>query len=301
VSWRHITDWAKQWPPTLCLADWLGRGRGRLRFLDHLQTAPAPRRPDMTNWQQHELAAVWIGHATVLLRIGGATILTDPVFSIRIGLGFGLFTAGPRRFYAPALDLHHLPPLDLIIVSHAHFDHLDRPTLARLPKRTPLITSRRNADLIRDLGFRSITEMRWGQSVQLGSLRVTSQRIEHWGARTFHDPQRGYGAFLIEAGGQRVFYGADTGHCNYLREVGKVDLAIFGIGGYDPYIQAHATPEQAWDMANQMRADYLLPVHHSTFRLSYEPMDEPMERMMAAAGSDDDRIVIREIGGQWAR
>src|SRR2546421_11651948 len=127
---------------TLRLADRLGRGRGRLRLLDGLN-APARARlkPNLAGWDDHDLAAAWIGHATVLLRVGGMTILTDPVLSNRVGVGLGLFTGGPRRLVAPALRLRELPPIDLILLSHAHFDHLDRPTLARLPRRIPVITA----------------------------------------------------------------------------------------------------------------------------------------------------------------
>src|SRR5262249_19032457 len=139
-SWRQYTDWAKQKPVMLRLADALGRGRGRLRFFDDVNPpAPAPLKPDLTNWEQRDLAAAWLGHATVLLRLGGKTILTDPVFSSRVGIGTGLVTIGPRRFNRPALSIRQLPKVDLILISHAHFDHLDRPSLSRLPKNIPVI------------------------------------------------------------------------------------------------------------------------------------------------------------------
>src|SRR5437762_322904 len=149
----------------LRLADWLGRGRGRMRWLDHLHTVRKPLKPDLARWHSRKLSAVWIGHATVLLRVGDLTILTDPVLSNRVGLGFGLITGGPHRLVAPALAARDLPPIDLILVSHAHFDHLDRPTLCRLSKDTPVITAHHTLDLIRDLGFRSIAELQWGESL----------------------------------------------------------------------------------------------------------------------------------------
>lgn len=303
VRWRRWTDRMKHSPMVLRLADYLGRGRGRWRFLDQLAKAPAARRPNLSRWHKSELAAIWIGHATVLLRIGGKTILTDPVLANRIGVGLGVMTGGPMRFVAPALSLAQLPPLDLILVSHAHYDHLDCPTLARLPKNVPVITSHCVGDIIRDLGFRRVTEMRWGEEVSLSTLKIRCHPAQHWGARTFIDQQRGFGAFLIESrtgNARRILFGGDTAYCDHFRDVGKVDLAIFGIGAYDPYIQAHATPEQAWDMANQMRADHVLPMHHSTFRLSHEPMDEPIERMLLAAGAERARIIATVVGEQWA-
>ena len=300
MTWRHCTDWAKRRPITLRLADRLGRSRGRLSVFDRLNPPAAPRlRPDLRGWQDHDLAAVWIGHATVLLRLGGMTILTDPVLSARVGVGLGLFTGGPKRLSGAALSLAQLPPIDLILISHAHFDHLDRPTLARLPKRTPVVTALHTHDLIRDLGFRRVTELQWGERLQVGPVTVTAQEVRHWGARTFYDGHRGYNAYLLESGRHRVLYGGDTAYHGGFKALGAVDLAVMGIGAYNPYVAAHATPEQALRMADHCRAAHILPMHHSTFRLSHEPVNEPMERLMIAAGRDADRIVVREVGGQW--
>jgi L-ascorbate metabolism protein UlaG (beta-lactamase superfamily) len=301
VSWRRYADWAKQRPLTLQAADFLGRGRGRMRMFDSLYPPrKSPLTPDLSNWDQHEQAAVWIGHATILLRIGGMNIITDPVMSNRIGIGLGLVTGGPRRYFAPALSVRELPKLDLILSSHAHFDHLDRPTLAKLDKNIPIIAAHHTGDLLRDLGFRRIRELRWQESFSLGDLRISAHEVKHWGARTFFDKYRGFNSYVIESGKRRILFGADTAFGEHFRDVGKVDLAILGIGAYNPYIAAHATPEQAWEMAGHVSADYVLPMHHSTFKLSYEPMHEPIERMLAAAGDNQQRIVVREIGGMWA-
>lgn len=300
MSWRTVTNWAKKNDAPLKLAAALGRGRGRMRWLDHLNVpAVAPLKPDLQRWHEHELAAAWIGHASVLLRIHGMTILTDPVLSHRVGIGLGLMTGGPRRHVAAALSLRELPKLDLILLSHAHFDHLDRPTLARLPKRVPVVTSHHTADLVRDLGFRKTTELRWGESIQLGPLTVKAQKVRHWGARTFLDSHRGFNAYVLESGRRRILYGGDTAYQDYFTEMGRVDLAVLGIGAYDPYVHAHATPEQALEMANHCRARFVLPMHHSTFRLSHEPMHEPIERILTAAGRNVDRITIRQVGGTW--
>jgi L-ascorbate metabolism protein UlaG (beta-lactamase superfamily) len=266
---------------------------------------PAPPRlkPDLSCWAEQRLAAIWIGHASVLLRIGGMTVLTDPVLSNRVGIGLGVATGGPRRRVAPALAVDELPPVDLILLSHAHFDHLDRPTLVRLPKRTPVITAHHTQDLVRDLGFRRVKELRWGESTHLGPLDVRAVPVAHWGARTLYDSHRGYNAYVLGADdGTRVLFGGDTAyHTGFRGDVGgKVDLAILGIGGYQPYITSHANPEQAWAMADHARADALLPMHHSTFRLSYEPVGEPIERLLEASGSGVDRVVVREVGGAWA-
>ena len=283
------------------LADRLGRSRGRLRLLDRINPPALPsHKPDLSHWENQELAAAWIGHATMLLRIGGMNVITDPVFSNRVGVGLGLFTGGPQRLVAPALELRELPKIDLILISHAHFDHLDRPTLARLPRRTPVVTAQHTRDLIQDLGFRSIKELHWGEHAKVGSINVTAVQVNHWGARTFYDRHRGFNAYLLEAGKRRILYGGDTAYHEGFKSLPGVDLAILGIGAYDPYIAAHATPEQAWTMADHLRADFLMPMHHSTFRLSHEPISEPMERMLAVAGREASRVVGREIGDQWS-
>ena len=288
---------------TLRLADRLGRSRGRLRLLDGLNPPAGARfKPDLKGWEDHDLAAAWLGHATVLLRVEGMTILTDPVLSNRVGVGLGLLTGGPRRLVAPALLARELPKIDLILISHAHFDHLDRPTLVRLPKRTPVITAYQTQDLVRDLGFRDVTELQWGEQVEMeNGLRVSAWEVAHWGARTFYDMHRGFNAYLLESAKRRVLYGGDTAYHEGFKEIGgsPVDLAVVGIGAYDPYVAAHATPEQAWAMASHVKAKYVLPMHHSTFRLSFEPVNEPMERILTAAGRDADRVVCREVGSLW--
>jgi L-ascorbate metabolism protein UlaG (beta-lactamase superfamily) len=301
VSWKRYAEWAKRRPVALRIADRLGRGRGRLRVLDRLSLPAASLlRPDLSNWDNHDIAAAWIGHATVLLRVGGMTVLTDPVLGSRVGVGFGLFTGGPRRLVAPALSVTELPKIDLILISHAHFDHLDRPTLVRLPKRTPIITAYETSDLLTDLGYRHVRELDWGESVTLGPLTVAAHEVAHWGARTFYDLHRGYNAYTIRTAKHGILFGGDTAYHEGFRGIGPVDLAILGVGGYDPYVAAHATPEQAWAMADHARAERILPIHHSTFRLSYEPAGEPVARLLTAAGSGADRIVVREVGGMWS-
>ncbi len=299
-KWRNFADWAKKRDVALRIADQLGRGRGRVRFLDRLVRPTASQYvPKLEGWADRGLSAVWLGHATVLLRIGGKTILTDPVLSTRVGLGFGIITGGPARMTRPPLSFKKLPPIDLILLSHAHFDHLDRPTLGRLNKRIPVVTAMQTSDLIRDLGYRTIHEIGWSETIDLLGLKITGRQVAHWGARTFLDKHRGYNAYLMESAKHRVLYGGDTAYYEGFRDIGPVDLAILGIGAYNPYLAAHATPEQAWAMAQHMPAEYVLPIHHSTFKLSYEPIDEPLQRMIAAAGPQADRLVCKHIGQEW--
>ncbi|MFO0856590.1 MAG: MBL fold metallo-hydrolase [Phycisphaerales bacterium] len=285
----------------------LGLGRGEQVEFDEAQREML---------EAANLGAVWLGHATVLLRMNGRWILTDPVFSHRVGVHLGPLALGVQRLM-PAFAPGSLPKPDIILLSHAHFDHLDVPSLRALrDKKTQVITAVRTKGLV-PRGFGKVIEAGWRDPVMIDDLRVTPIMPAHWGARTILDKRRGFNSYLVDlvdhalrgakgpAGaesastGSRVLYAGDTAHSRSYDKVGPIDLTIFGIGAYDPWIHAHASPEQVWDMHTSAQGEYLLPMHHSTFKLSDEPMDEPLARLIAAAGKDHAKIVGREVGRAW--
>lgn len=258
-----------------------------------------PSEADLRGLVEHRFAASWLGHAAVLLRQGSMVVLTDPVFSERIGMRIGGRVIGPRRLI-PAPDPGRLPPIDLIVVSHAHFDHLDRPTLASLASgRTIVVTAARTRRLI-PRGFRHVIEMDWEESKEIGNVCVRALEPAHWGARAAIDRRRGYNSYIIESDGARSLFAGDTAETDAFGRAGSLDLAMLGIGAYDPWEHHHATPEQVWRMFKGMRAGRLLPIHHSTFELSDEHVDEPMERLLAAARPEEDRVVMLPPCGIWA-
>jgi L-ascorbate metabolism protein UlaG (beta-lactamase superfamily) len=262
---------------------------------------PAPFRPDPAAWSDDRLTAAWLGHATVLLNFLGSRILTDPALEPRVGIGRGRAKLGPRRLVAPALRPRDLPPLDLLVLSHAHMDHTDLGTLASLPRDVPVLVQPGNRDLVRR--FRNVTELGWGESTEIGGIEVESIEVRHWGARMVTDRHRGYGGFLLRKDGRAVVFAGDTAYTDSfgrLRSRGPIDLAILPIGAYDPWIYNHASPEEAWRMFRSLGAGYLLPIHHSTFRLSREPVDEPVRRLLAAAGEEGGRVALTEVGATWA-
>ncbi|HVU62625.1 MAG TPA: MBL fold metallo-hydrolase [Phycisphaerales bacterium] len=268
-----------------------------------------------------DLGALWIGHATVLLRIGGMTILTDPVFSKRIGMRLGAMTLGLARVCPPALEIEHLPPLDVVLISHAHFDHLDRPSLKRLvrgasgdeldatgPGAGAHVITAQNTRRLVPRGFEDVTELVWRRSAHVGSVRVTAIEPAHWGARTALDRHRRFNSYLIESSRHRVLFAGDTAHTHAFDHIGPVDLAVFGIGAYNPWEHAHATPEQVWGMYTRLTdpahpkpppRGHLLPMHHSTFILSREPVDEPLRRLRTVAGEWEKHIVAEMPGKMW--
>jgi len=265
--------------------------------------APPFAKPEPENWSDAQVTLAWLGHATVLLNFFGVTILSDPVLFPRIGIRLPGFTIGPKRLTAPALKSDELPKIDLVVLSHAHFDHLDRRTLRCFDRATSVITARATSDLLKGTRFSDVTELEWGQSRTLsttvGQSEVTAFPVKHWGARTQRDTYRGYNGYLIERNGRRIIFAGDTAMTeNFaeLRRHGAIDVAIMSIGAYNPWIQSHCTPEQAVQMANAAGARFIVPVHHQAFRLSFEPFREPIERFEAALSKTPERIALREIG-----
>jgi L-ascorbate metabolism protein UlaG (beta-lactamase superfamily) len=280
---------------------YLGAAASERRDHARPRIVPAPHRPDPATWPDDDLTAAWLGHATVLANFLGTRILTDPALERRIGIGRGLAKVGPRRLVDPALGPHQLPPLDLVLLSHAHMDHTDLGTLRRLPRDTPVVVQPGNRDLVRR--FRHVTELAWGERAVIAGVEIESVEVRHWGARMITDRHRGYGGYLLRRGGRTVVFAGDTAYTNRLSALarrGPIDLAILPIGAYDPWIYNHASPEQAWRMVEEMGAAHLLPIHHATFRLSREPAGEPIERLVVAAGPRHrHRIALTEIGQTW--
>jgi len=245
-----------------------------------------PRKPVLT--RRGELGVTFIGHSSFFLQIGGKNILVDPNFARWI---FVL-----KRLRRPGLRLRDLPPIDAVLISHAHFDHLHRPSLraiARLSrrksgKRPAIIVPRHVRDLVSDLGYGSILELDWWQSITLGNLEITHVPARHWGARVVRDTYRGYGGFVLRAGKNSLYHAGDTAYFEGFREIGqrlRPDVALLPIGAYypDSFRRVHTSPEDAVQAFLDLGACWMVPMHYGTFRLSYEPVDEPVPRLLADA------------------
>jgi L-ascorbate metabolism protein UlaG (beta-lactamase superfamily) len=217
----------------------------------------------------------------------------------------GPVTVGLKRLVAPALTPTQLPHIDLILLSHAHFDHFDLRTLRSLERSgASVVTARNTSDLLRVRRYKGVHELGWGERLRVGPLSILGVRVNHWGARLRTDVHRGFNGYLIETKRHRVLFGGDTAHTDTFRSVRSskpIDLAILPIGAYDPWIHVHCSPEQAWRMGADCGAEFLLPVHHQTFRLSREPYLEPVERFLEAAGNRPERVVTTRIGHEWSR
>jgi L-ascorbate metabolism protein UlaG (beta-lactamase superfamily) len=253
--------------------------------------------------QDGKLGVTFIGHSGFLLEMGGKNIVIDPNFAR------WLFIL--KRLRRPGTHIHYLPPIDYVLVTHAHFDHLHRPSLRRIARRTRRLTGqapviivpRHLSDLVADLGFRSVVELDWWQESHQGQLSVTHVPARHWGARMLRDTHRGFGGYVLRSGKHSVYHAGDTAYFGGFREIGerlKPELALLPIGAYHPesFRAVHTSPEDAMQGFGDLGSKWMVPMHYGTFRLSHEPMEEPVERLQAAAKAlgVSDRVLVLEEG-----
>jgi len=235
-----------------------------------------------------DLGVTFIGHSSFLLQLGGKKILVDPVFSTRLVV--------LRRQRLPGLLVEELPPIDIVLLTHAHMDHLDLASLRQVIRATRSLTGKTPEvvvpkgveDLVSRLGFSRIHGLSWWEKIELRGLCVTMTPCRHWGARMFRDTHRGYGGYVIQGGGHSVYHSGDTAYFDGFREIGtrlKPQVALLPVGAYfpDSYRSVHTSPEEAVRAFIDLGAQKMVPMHYGTFPLGREPMDEPLKRLEAEA------------------
>lgn len=280
----------------------LDSGAASLALAGQRVSAPT-QAPDPKAWSDNNVTLAWLGHATVLINFYGVRILTDPVLFGRIGIDAWVGTIGPRRLTACALAPSQLPDVDLVLVSHAHFDHLDRRSLAAVSGRPVAVMASRTSDLLPRRRYSAVHEIGWGDTVRVdtarGDIEVRGIEVKHWGARVGRDTYRGYNGYIIRREGRAILFGGDTARTSLFaahRRFGPFEAAIMPIGAYDPFIRAHCTPEQAIEMADAAGGRLFVPIHHKTFTLSREPVNEPITRAEAKLSAEAGRLAVKEIG-----
>ena len=248
----------------------------------------------------------WIGHSTFLVRLNGLTILTDPIFSDRAS---PLSFAGPKRRALLNINIKNLPLIDVVIVSHAHYDHLDTKTLDALPGKESItaVVPLGLGKFFRDRGFIDVREVDWYDEVTIDALKVTAYPAVHWSNRTPFDVNETlWMSYGFSSGGTSIFHTGDTDiHEAVFSEIGEhmsknhngCDIGLMSIGAYSPesFMKgAHMTPESGVKLGRQMGCSQLIPMHWGTFRLSLEPFFEPRNRFQKAAGSQAHAMRIGE-------
>ncbi len=250
---------------------------------------PAQVRPDPPQQVTEGVRVTFINHATFLIQMGGINILTDPIWSERTS---PLAFVGPRRRAAPGLRREQLPPIDLILLSHNHYDHLDLPTLAYLAARDSprLVTPLGNGVLVRGAGLSEVQELDWWQALKVRGVGITLVPAVHFSARSPFDRNRSlWGGFYLQQGEQRIYFAGDTGwgdHFTQIRQrLGAPSLALLPIGAYLPrwfMAAVHTAPEEALAAHRVLGAKTSLAMHFGTFPLADDALDDPVEALQAA-------------------
>ena len=230
------------------------------------------RQPTFPKLKKGQLALTWIGHASFLAQFTDLNVLIDPNFANWLFL--------LKRIKRAGLRIENLPPIDLVLLTHAHFDHFHKPTLRRLPAPKIGVMPWGVGDLARNLGFARIIELRWWESFTHDDWKVTLVPTKHWGARMIHDEHRGWGGFILEHQGRTIFHGGDSAYFDGFKEIGErfaPEIALLPIGAYfpDSFRHGHMGPDEAVKVFHDLRSQWLVPMHFGSFKLSFEDIDEP--------------------------
>jgi len=242
--------------------------------------SPRDASPVFPELKSGQIGLTWIGHASFLLQTPKHNILIDP--------NWANWLLVVRRLKHAGMEIHHLPNIDLVLITHAHFDHLNRKTLRTVAEEQPIVVPDGVGSLVHDLGFHHVEEMKWWDHWSFEELNITFLPAAHWGARNVVDSHRGYGGYMIECGGRTVYACGDTAWFDGFESIGQrfaPEITLMPIGAYDNPSgrDHHLTPEQAIAAFIQLHSSIMIPMHFGTYRLSFEPLEEPPERLKKAA------------------
>ncbi len=258
---------------------------------------------DLPKIGKNEYFAIWIGHATILFHFNGIWILTDPAMGNRIGVNIGKFVIGPKRYASTPINISKLPPISLILISHAHMDHLDIYTLRRILRSDTVICPRNCLDLITpNISARRYIELNANEKLEITFgkkiISITSFLLKHPTSRWRFDKGREGLGYSINNADKSILFIGDTSYSSDYNKLScsSFDIGALPIGGYNPFIHNHCTPEEALRMAGYMNVKKLLPIQYSTFKLSHEPMNEPLERLQKIILNSPTKLSNTTIG-----
>jgi L-ascorbate metabolism protein UlaG (beta-lactamase superfamily) len=251
---------------------------------------------------ERDLGITFIGHSSFLIQIAGLNVVVDPVFAKWLIL--------LRRLRRPGVKLKDLPPIDAVLLSHAHMDHLNLPSLRKIIRNTLWKTGKAPVaivpsgveDLVERLGFSKVIAMRWWETISLTDrLEITMTPAKHWGTRMFRDHHRGYGGYVLRADGHSLYHSGDTAYFPGFREIGerlKPEIALLPIGAYRPdnFRSVHTSPADALQGFIDLGAARMIPMHFGSFQLSMEGPEEPLPELLSAAQRAGRRGVHASTG-----
>lgn len=250
----------------------------------------AHKRPVYPKLPYGSVAITWIGHASFLVQFSDLNILIDPNFANWLFL--------LKRIKRAGLKIADLPRIDLVLLTHAHFDHFHKPTLRRIPSPKMGLMPWGVGDLAKGLGFGRIIELQTWESFSNGDWKVTLTPAKHWGARTLHDHHRGYGGFVLEHQGRKIYHAGDSAYFEGFLEIGRrcaPEIALLPIGAYypDSFRKVHMGPDEAMKVFHDLGARWFIPMHFGTFKLSFESMDAPPEWLKEIAKKEGKTHQLR--------
>jgi L-ascorbate metabolism protein UlaG (beta-lactamase superfamily) len=253
------------------------------------------KRPVFPKLKAHDVALTWIGHASFLIQFQDLNVLVDPNFANWLFL--------LKRVKRAGLRLADLPPIDAVLLTHAHYDHFHKRTLRKLPSPKIGIMPWGVGDLAWNVGFDRVIELETWESFSHGDWRVTLTPSKHWGARSLHDHHRGFGGFILEHRGRRVYHAGDSAYGDCFREIGHrsaPEIALLPIGAYypDSFRHVHMGPDEAMKAFHDLRAKWFVPMHYGAFKLGFEDLDEPPRWLREIARRErlSHRVRILEEG-----
>lgn len=237
-------------------------------------------RPVYADLEHHEIEVTWIGHASFLIRTPELNIMIDP--------NWAMWHGPVKRARHPGMALMDLPRIDLVLVTHAHFDHLHRPSLKKIAKGQPILVPTGVGRLMKRMNFSVVREMNNWDTFRVGDTEIVFTPAYHWGARMIHDTHRGFGGFLINTPHASLYHSGDSAYFEGFGDIGErydIGTALLPIGAYEAPSgrDVHMNPEEALQAFADLKADRMIPMHHATFPLGNESMCEPMRRLNLAA------------------
>ncbi len=256
--------------------------------------------PNLTPPKAEKVRITWIGHASFFIQFADSSVVIDP--------NWANWHGPVKRQREPGLPLHSVPLVDLVLVTHAHFDHLHKPSLKILKSSDGIVVPMGSKSLVRRLGFSKVHEMRIWDQLRLNDLEITHTPCHHWGARYVHDTHRDYGGYIIRANEKTIFHCGDSTYFEGFSKIGQrqpIDIALMPIGAYDSPSgrDVHMNPEQAVRAFADIDAKVLIPMHYGTFPLGNEALEEPVERLLTEADrlGISEKILIPEegVGIEW--
>ncbi|MBW1991632.1 MAG: MBL fold metallo-hydrolase [Deltaproteobacteria bacterium] len=250
------------------------------------------------------IQVTWIGHSTFLLQVAGLNILTDPIFSQRAS---PLGLVGPKRRVPPGLSLEELPPVHATVISHNHYDHLDRRTVVRLGHSVQFFVPLGLASWFHRNGLFRVQELDWWQTASFGAVRLHCVPAQHFSMRTLFDRNRTlWCGWVLETPAGRIYFTGDTGYCPHFKEIGNrlgpMRLSLIHIGGYQPrwfMRPMHANPEEAVRIHQDVGSRHSIGMHWGTFKLTEEPLGEPplyLQEALKQAKIPETQFVVLQIG-----